>query len=224
MITPRREPDPERTAEDDALSAVLTGILGAGTAYDVVQGLLDTLCTHAGWSGAEYWTREVEAPGRVSLFAISGPLDTTHSGMVRQPSAPVWQAFTTGDLVVDPITDALLALPLVHEDRVIGVVAPAGPPPIVTQRRAEVLRYLAARSASALCRRADSDTLAAQVASVQRDLAVLAAVVRAGQEGRAPRQVALENASLDELGRHVIELVGRLNGQENESVRGARGR
>ena len=218
MITPRREPDAERAAEDDALSAVLTGILGAGTAYDVVQGLLDALCTHAAWDGAEYWTRETEPPGRVSLFAISGPLDSTRSGRPRQPSAPVRQAFTTADLVMDPITDALLALPLVHEERVVGVVAPAGPPPIVTQRRAEVLRYLASRSASALCRRADSDTLSAQVASVQRDLAVLTAVVRAGQEGRPPRQVALENASLDELGRHVVALVGRLNGQESDAV------
>lgn len=224
MITPRREPDPERAAEDDALSAVLTGILGSDTAYDVVQGLLDTLCTHAGWPGAEYWTRETEPPGRVSLFATNGPLDPQRTGQARQPSAPVRQAFTTADLVMDPITDALLALPLVHEERVIGVVAPAGPPPIVTQRRAEVLRYLAARSAAALCRRAESDTLSAQVASVQRDLAVLTAVVRAGQAGRAPRQVALENASLDELGRHVVALVGRLNGQASEPVSETPGR
>ena len=176
MTTSRHEPDPERAAEDAALSAVLTGILGSDTALEVVQGLLDALCTHAGWSGAAYWASEAEDPRRVSLLSTSGPLDPARNVVPRQPTAAVRLALTTTDLVTDPITDALLALPLVHRDHVVGVVSPVGPPPVVTRRRAEVLRYLATRSAAALCRGSETETPTAQVASVQRDLAVLTAV------------------------------------------------
>jgi hypothetical protein len=216
MINPLREADLGREAEDDALSAALSGTLSAGTAYEVIQGLLDVLCTHEGWAAAAYWTAEADSPRRVSLFATSGAPTPARPPASPQPSRAVREAFTTKELVMDPITDALLALPLVHQNRVIGVVASGGPPPVVTRRRAEVLRGLASHCAAALSRRAATDTLSAQVASLQRDLGVLTVVVRAGQEGRPPRRVALENAYLDEVGRHVVELLSRLNGQPIE--------